>query len=177
MVISRKDVIMQILSIPVSCRKNREKDVAVLDSLLTFAQKLMQRSLYWPYLNTLSQSLLIPKKSLAFTMFSQFSKFVFSMHMLIAICNQLTVLSKNSSLLLHAIPHIWEGFSLIQERYHTVLKAFAMMPAEHNQESKQKSFSFSFHFSLFSKSLLFFKPGYCRFHSAWNKLTAACLCG
>lgn len=66
MVISRKDVIMQILSIPTLCRKNREKDVAVLDSLLTFVQKLMQRSLYWPYLYTLSQSLLLHKKSLAF---------------------------------------------------------------------------------------------------------------
>lgn len=42
------------------------RDVAVLDSRLTFVQKLMKRSLYWPYLYTLSQSLLLHKKSLAF---------------------------------------------------------------------------------------------------------------
>lgn len=110
---SRKDGIVQILSSSALCRKNREKDVAVL--LLTFVQKLMQRSLYSPYLYTLFQSFLLHRKAWPST-FSQIYKFVFSMHMLIAICNQLTVLSKNSSLLLRAIPHIWEGFSLIQAK-------------------------------------------------------------
>lgn len=55
------------------------------------------------------------------------------------------------------------------QRHLTVLHTLAVMPAEHNQETKSKPFLSSFISHYFPKLSSFaLKSEYCGFHSAWN---------
>lgn len=134
---------MHILPTPILCPNDKEVDVVVLDNLLILVQKPMWRSLYWP---DLSWSSLLLQRSLAFTISSQSTYFLFSMDMLIPTCSQLTVVSENSvcSFMFFYMPSHISGrpSHKYMQRHLTVLQTFAVMPAEHNQEPKSKPFFF-----------------------------------